>query len=64
MARMSKSLLAGLMFWNIGMEIPTYVRGDNSDALYQVDSVNTATNEKRLNGFIERNREEIEQNNW
>ena len=45
MARMLKGLLAELTFWNIGVEIPKYVRIDNSDAAYQVDSVNTATSE-------------------
>ena len=37
----------------MGVGIPTYVRRDSSDAVYQLDSGNTATNEKRLNGFIE-----------
>ena len=46
MARMSKGMLAELTFGNTGVEIPTYVRNDNSDALYPVDSVNTATNAK------------------
>ena len=50
MDRMLKCLLAELMFANMSVEIPTYVRNDNSDGAYQVDSVNTATGEKRLNG--------------
>ena len=45
MARMSKGLLSGLAFGNMGVEIPTYVRNDNSDALYQAGSVNTVANE-------------------
>ena len=45
MARMLEGLSEELMFGNIGAEIPTYVRNDNSDSVYQVDSVNTATNE-------------------
>ena len=52
MAMMLKGLLAELMFANVGVEIPTYVRNDNSDAVYQVDSINTAGNEKRVNGFL------------
>ena len=48
-----KFLLSELMFVNVGVEIPTYVRDDNSNAVYQVDSVNTVTNEKRPNGFSE-----------
>ena len=40
-----KGLLAELMFGNMGSEIPTYVRSDNSDSSYQVDSVNTSTKE-------------------
>ena len=64
MKRMSKCLLSELTFGVSGAEIPTYVRNDNSDAVYQVDPVNTVTNEKRLNGFLASNREELEQNNW
>ena len=47
---MLQVLLEELMFGYMGADIPTYVRDDNSDASGQVDSVNTATNEKRLNG--------------
>ena len=55
MARAMKCLLEELIFGNMGPGIPTYVRSDNTDALYQVDSANTATNEKRLNGLLESN---------
>ena len=48
-------MLAGLMFGNIGVKITTYIRNDNSDASYQADSVNTASNERRWNGFLEIN---------
>ena len=61
-ARMLEGLLAELMFGGVGVEIPTYVRSGNSDASYQVDSANTATNEKRPNGFLGSNREALEQN--
>ena len=54
MAMLSKGLLEDLMFRNMGVEIPTYVRNDNSDAAYQVDSVNTVANVKRLDVFLER----------
>ena len=57
MAGMLKWLLPVLLFGNIGAAIPTYVRNDNSDAAYRVDSVNSATGEKRINGLIGRNRE-------
>ena len=57
-------LLSELMFGNMGVEIPEYVRIDNPDALSQVDSVNTATNEKRPDGFLEINSEELEKTNW
>ena len=43
MERMLEGLLEELMFWNVGVEIPTYVRSDNSDAVYRADSVNTVT---------------------
>ena len=52
MARMLKGLLAELMLANVGVEIPTYIRIGNSDASHQVSSVNTATGEKLLNGFL------------
>ena len=45
MARMLKGLLEELIFGNMGSEIPTYVRNDNPDVSYQVDSSNTVTNE-------------------
>ena len=63
MVRVLKGLLAELMYGNMGAEIPTYVRSDNSDAVYRVDSVNAATSAKRLNGFLQSSREELEQNN-
>ena len=56
MAAMLRGLLAELTLVNIGAEVPTYVRNDNPDAAYQVDSGNTATGEKQLNGFLESNR--------
>ena len=45
MAIMLKGLLEELIFGNMGSAIPTYVRNDNPDAEYQVDSSNTETNE-------------------
>ena len=45
-------------------EIPTYVRGDKSTVVYQVDSANTETNGGRLNGFLESNRGELDRDNW
>ena len=57
-------MLDELLFANIGVEIPTYVRNDNSTAVYQVDSPNTVTNGERLNGFCESNREELERTKW
>ena len=59
-----KGMLSELTFGDVGVEIHTYVRNDNSDALRQVDSVNVATSGKRSNGFLESNREEIEQKDW
>ena len=56
MAGALKGILAELLFGNIGVVIPTYVRNDNSDAAYRSDYVNTVENGKRLNGFLESNR--------
>ena len=50
-AGMLKGLLGELTFGNTGSEIPKYVRIDNSDVSHRVDSENTATTAKRLNGF-------------
>ena len=57
-------MLAELLFGNVGCSINTYVRNDNSDAVYHMESMNTVTNEKRLNGFLESNREELLLNPW
>ena len=51
MARMSKGLLTELLFGNIGVEIPTYVRDDNSKVVYQVDPAETVTNAKEFKSF-------------
>ena len=56
--------ISRIIIWDIGVAIPTYVRNDNSTVAYQVDSVSTVTNGKRLNGLVESNREELERNNW
>ena len=64
MERTSIGLLAELKFGNMGAEMPTYYRNDNSDAVCQADSVNTSPGGKRLNGFLESNREALEQNEW
>ena len=55
MATMSNGHLAELIFGNMGPEIPTYVRNDNSDAAYRADTANILNNEKRLNVFLEIN---------
>ena len=44
-ARSIKDMLGGLLFGNVGCSINTYVRNDNSDAVYHTESKNTATNE-------------------
>ena len=59
---MLEGLIAEFTFGNMGTRIPTYVRNANSDAAYQVDSANTATSEKCLNGPLESNREGLVQN--
>ena len=63
MARMLKGMLEELSFGNIGVEIPTYVRNDNSTVACQVDSFNTVSIEIRLDGFLGINRVELEKNN-
>ena len=57
-------LLLLLLFWEIWVELPAYVRNDNSAAVYQVDTANTVTDGDRLNGSPKSNREELDRNNW
>ena len=64
MDRMLKGILEELLFGNIGVEISTYVRSDNFKILQQVESVKSVSKEKRLSGFFESNREELENNHW
>ena len=52
MSRMLDGLLAELLFGDIYVEIPTYVREDYSDDAYHVDAANTAESEKRMNGLL------------
>ena len=44
-AGMLKGILAELLFGNMGVDIPTYIRNDSSDAVYQVDFLNSVANE-------------------
>ena len=46
-----KGLLAELLFGNIGVEIPTYVRNDNYKILQQVEPMKTVSGEKDRMGF-------------
>ena len=64
MDRMLKGLLAELLYGNIGVEIPTYVQNDNTEAAYRADSLNTVANGKRPNGFLESNRGALAKNDW
>ena len=53
-----------LLIGNVGVGIPTYVRNDNSAAVYQLDSANIVTNAKRINNFSESNRGGLENTDW
>ena len=57
-----KAYLPNYCLGILGVEIPTYVRNSNSTVVNRIDSAKTVTNEKRLNGFLESKRDEIEQN--
>ena len=59
MARMLKGLLPELLFGNIGVELPTYVRNNNYKILQQAESTKSVSLGKRPNGLLER---EIEKN--
>ena len=44
-------MLAELLFGNVGFSVNTYVRNDNSDAVYHMDSMNTVTHGKTPEWF-------------
>ena len=46
------------------IDIPTYARNDNTDSAYRVEPINFVTTEKRLNVFLESNREQLFPNKW
>ena len=46
MARALGGLMDEILFGNIGIKIPTYVRNGNSTVVYQVGSASTVTNAK------------------
>ena len=50
-ARFLKEMLSELFFGNVGCPINTYVRNDNSDAVYHMDSMDTVTNESARVAF-------------
>ena len=56
-ARFLNSLISELLFCNESLYIPTHVRNDNEDALYQSRSNNTSNDEERLIRFLESSRE-------
>ena len=64
MFRALEGLLSELFLGNLRLEIPTYVRNDNSTVSYQVNASNIVANAKRVNGFLASNREELDRNNW
>ena len=59
-----KGMLSELTFGGIWVGIPTYERKDNSDAVYQVNSLNTVNNARRLSGLPGSNRVELGKNDW
>ena len=63
-ARFVKSMSAGLMFGNENAQIETGMRNDNSSAVDHVHSIRSVTKDRRSNGFLESNREELETNSW
>ena len=52
MARTLKGLLWELLFVDIGVAIPTYVRSDSCKITYQVGLLKTAPKEKLLSGLL------------
>ena len=47
----------GFLFGKEALDIPTYVGRDNTYDVYQVESINDVTKEKRLGRFFGSNRE-------
>ena len=48
-----KNSISGLLVRNGAVGIATYVRNDNADDVYQVESVNAFANARRLNSSLE-----------
>ena len=64
MTRFLKSLLERLLFGCANFDISTRIRNGNSSFIEHARSINSITAERRLNGFLESNREEIGINEW
>ena len=58
-ARFLKSMLAALLLGNGNIYNKTRIMGDNSIVVEHVHSINSATKERRSNGFLESNREGV-----
>ena len=62
-ARFLKSTLAELIFGNENIAIETGIRSDNSSVVVRAHSISSVKKGRRLNGFLESNRES-ETNRW
>ena len=52
-----KSTLDGLLFGSGNVEIETRIRNDNSSVVEHVRSINSDSQDRMSNGFLESNRE-------
>ena len=59
-ARFLKSMLGELFTGSGNVDIETRVRSDNSSVVENAQPTNTVTKNRRLNGLLESNREELE----
>ena len=59
-----KSLIPELLFGNEAAYTPTYVRGANTDAVFQAQPTNSVTYEERLNSSMGSSRDELYLGSW
>ena len=63
-SRRLKSMLSEMLFCSENVEIGTRIRDDNSCVVEHAHSTNSTEKDRRLNGFLESNREELQTNPW
>ena len=63
-SRLLKSLVSELLFGNEGSGVETSARYDNSSVVVRARAINSVSNGRRLNSFLDSNRVEIYLTEW